>query len=336
MDSLTHIVLGAVVAETTSGKKIGNRALIYGAIAGNLPDFDSVFTPLLSPANALFFHRGVSHSFLLVFLLAPIFAFIVSRIDRDKRMEFTDWLLLIALPWLSHILVDIFNTYGTGIFEPFSNLRVSYDSMAIVDIFLLAGIIPAVVAILLFGQVKRQRRIFAWIAIGFVAVYISFSVIIKESLEDRVSSELHAEGKEYSRIHTAALPFSNLLWMVVVEDSAGYNVEQRNILNIDESLLRSRHLKNHQYLEPLKNDDEIAKLVRFTKGLYTVEKSNKGLVIYDLRYSSLAESYPQAYVFRFEVNIDGDNVKISRAHPQRSLSFKNIKRYVHRILSTQD
>lgn len=335
MDSLTHIVLGAVVAETTSGKKIGNKALVYGAIAGNLPDFDSVFTPLLSPVDALFFHRGISHSFLLFFLLAPLFAFVVSKIDRDNRMKFPDWLLLISIPWLSHLVVDIFNTYGTGIFEPFSNLRVSYDSMAIIDIFLLAGLIPAVVAILFLEKIKSQRRIIAWLAVVFVAAYFSFSVLVKESLEDRVSRELLAEGKEYSRIHTAALPFSNLLWMVVVEDSTGYSIEQRNILNIDKSLLRSRHQKNHQYLESLKNNDEIVKLIRFTKGLYTLEKLNNGLVVYDLRYSSLAESYPQAYVFRFEVNSDGDNVIISRAHPKRSLSFKNIKLYIHRILNTQ-
>ena len=40
MDSLTHIVLGAAVGETTLGNKIGNKALIWGAIAGSFPDFD--------------------------------------------------------------------------------------------------------------------------------------------------------------------------------------------------------------------------------------------------------------------------------------------------------
>ncbi|MFT6210598.1 MAG: inner membrane protein, partial [Bacteroidia bacterium] len=33
MDSLTQIVLGAAVAEAALGKKIGNKALLWGGIA---------------------------------------------------------------------------------------------------------------------------------------------------------------------------------------------------------------------------------------------------------------------------------------------------------------
>ena len=42
MDSLTQIVLGASVAEATLGKKIGNKAILLGAIAGTIPDLDIV------------------------------------------------------------------------------------------------------------------------------------------------------------------------------------------------------------------------------------------------------------------------------------------------------
>ena len=42
MDSLTQIVLGASVAEATLGKKIGNKAIVLGAIAGTIPDLDII------------------------------------------------------------------------------------------------------------------------------------------------------------------------------------------------------------------------------------------------------------------------------------------------------
>ena len=42
MDSLTQIVLGASVAEATLGRKIGNKAIFLGAIAGTIPDLDIV------------------------------------------------------------------------------------------------------------------------------------------------------------------------------------------------------------------------------------------------------------------------------------------------------
>jgi len=40
MDSLTQIVLGAAVAEAVGGKKLGNKAPLWGAIAGTIPDLD--------------------------------------------------------------------------------------------------------------------------------------------------------------------------------------------------------------------------------------------------------------------------------------------------------
>ena len=45
MDSVTQIALGAAVGEAVLGRKIGNRAMLWGAIAGTLPDLD-VFVPL--------------------------------------------------------------------------------------------------------------------------------------------------------------------------------------------------------------------------------------------------------------------------------------------------
>ncbi len=40
MDTITHIVPGAAVGEVMAGEKLGKKALLIGAIAGNLPDID--------------------------------------------------------------------------------------------------------------------------------------------------------------------------------------------------------------------------------------------------------------------------------------------------------
>ena len=44
MDSLTQVVLGAAVGEAALGKKIGNRAIVWGGIAGTIPDLDVLIT----------------------------------------------------------------------------------------------------------------------------------------------------------------------------------------------------------------------------------------------------------------------------------------------------
>ena len=62
MDSLSQIVLGAAVGEAVLGKKLGNCAMVWGAVAGTLPDMDVLGQFFLNELDNLAFHRGISHS----------------------------------------------------------------------------------------------------------------------------------------------------------------------------------------------------------------------------------------------------------------------------------
>ena len=60
MDSLSQIVLGASVGEYVLGRKLGNQAMLWGAIAGTLPDLDVLFNPFFDIVEELSFHRSIS------------------------------------------------------------------------------------------------------------------------------------------------------------------------------------------------------------------------------------------------------------------------------------
>ena len=55
MDSLTQLTFGAACGEAILGKKVGRKALVWGAILGTLPDLD-VFIPLGSPVDDFVYH----------------------------------------------------------------------------------------------------------------------------------------------------------------------------------------------------------------------------------------------------------------------------------------
>ena len=81
MDSLTQIVLGAAVGEAVLGRKVGNKALLYGAIAGTIPDLDVISRSFVDTVTALEFHRGFTHSIVFSVLFAPVFGWLVSRLS---------------------------------------------------------------------------------------------------------------------------------------------------------------------------------------------------------------------------------------------------------------
>jgi inner membrane protein len=97
MDSLTQITLGAAVGELTLGKKVGNRALLWGAVGGTIPDLDVLSAFFMSPVNDLAFHRGISHSILFSILGAFFFGYIVDILYKSKYHQFLafgGWMLV--------------------------------------------------------------------------------------------------------------------------------------------------------------------------------------------------------------------------------------------------
>ncbi len=102
MDSLSQIVLGAAVGEVVLGKKIGNRAMLWGAIAGTIPDLDIISNLWLSEVDGLAAHRGISHSLLFSVLGAGAFGWIVDKIYSSPYHKHIA-LLLRSLLFLSVI-----------------------------------------------------------------------------------------------------------------------------------------------------------------------------------------------------------------------------------------
>lgn len=80
MDSLTQIVLGAAVGEAALGRRVGNRALLWGGIAGTLPDLDVLANAVTDPVSALAYHRAFTHSISFAVLAAPIIGLAVHRL----------------------------------------------------------------------------------------------------------------------------------------------------------------------------------------------------------------------------------------------------------------
>jgi inner membrane protein len=97
MDSLTQIVLGAAVGEVVLGRKVGNKAILWGAIAGTIPDLDVLARSLFDPLRANELHRGITHSIFFSAVMAPVLAFWLKRHTASLLSLFT---LLVALTFV--------------------------------------------------------------------------------------------------------------------------------------------------------------------------------------------------------------------------------------------
>lgn len=139
MDSLTQIVLGAACGEVALGKKIGNKALLFGAIGGTIPDLDVFVGSWIfqNEIDTMAFHRGFMHSIVFAILASFFLGFIVHKLYNTKSRKDTttrkDWIILFFLSIFTHPLLDSFTPYGTQLFLPFSNYRVALNTISVVD-----------------------------------------------------------------------------------------------------------------------------------------------------------------------------------------------------------
>jgi len=121
MDSLTQITLGAAIGEITLGKKIGNRALLWGAVAGTVPDLDILSGPFVSELQELVYHRGFSHSIVFSVIGAYGIAWIVHRLYRLPYHHYLASVLWFLAPigvsfFLTRFDVGLNPVFGIGIF----------------------------------------------------------------------------------------------------------------------------------------------------------------------------------------------------------------------------
>lgn len=328
MDSLTHIALGAAIGEVALGKKVGNKAIIYGAVIGSFPDFDVVLTPFIEPTKALLFHRGISHSIFVALLLIPLIAYGLSKIEKNKNLIFKDWLLFSFLTYSSHIFIDCFNTYGTGIFEPFSSYRVAYDSMAIIDIFFLFPLLILIIWASFIPYQKRFRRVIASIGLSISAIVLIFSIINKEIITERAINQLKLQGLSCNRLITTPAPLTNFYWATVAENEHGFYVGYlSNFMKTDKVNFRFIP-RNAELIAKIEEYQQIKNLKRFSKRFYSVEKDSLGsLWMHDLRYIGLDFENEKSFVFTFGIKEKNGVVEITRAHPNRRINATTIRRY---------
>lgn len=123
MDSITQAALGAAMGEAVLGKKMGNRALLIGGVAGTIPDLDVLSRLFLdNEVYGLLYHRGLTHSILFTLLAAPFFGWLAYRYYENRVYE-KPWMQAIWAVWWGLfylVIIAVFAglSYWTGHWVP--------------------------------------------------------------------------------------------------------------------------------------------------------------------------------------------------------------------------
>ncbi|GAB6988024.1 metal-dependent hydrolase [Paenibacillus pini] len=140
MDTATHFVMGlslaglAYVDPVVAASPTLAVAVLIGTVIGSqAPDFDGI---LRLKSNALYVknHRGITHSlpFLIIWtaLISALLALLFQGAPPGHLVLWTGIAVCV------HVFSDLFNTYGTQAFRPFTEKWISWNIIHIFDPFI--------------------------------------------------------------------------------------------------------------------------------------------------------------------------------------------------------
>lgn len=330
MDSLTHSALGAVLGDAILGKKMGNRAMVWGAIAGNLPDLDIVLRPFEDDLSFLVHHRGLSHSIFVAVIVAPMLAWLVAAWGRKAaRREAsrppdpppTVWhgnaIFLAGI--LSHLFLDACTAFGTPLLMPWSDHRFALNNLFVIDPLFTLPLVVAAVACLRLGRDSRKRRIVRRVGLGLSGFYLALTLIVGHWVQGVFAASLAEQRIESRRLMAAPTPFNSVLWYCVSEGPQGYHVGYYSVFSPRRPIRFHYVPRNGDLLDGLQASLVVKRLMWFSNGYYAVRRQGEDLVFDVLKFGMLtpeANDRPVAFSFVLRVETDGAVSVTNVARPQ--------------------
>jgi inner membrane protein len=340
MDSLTQLTLGAAVGEAVLGQKVGNRAIVWGGIAGTIPDLDVLANFFTDEITALAFHRGISHSLFFAALTPFLLGWLVhSWYDRREWYKGTatylDWVHLFFWAIITHPLLDSCTTYGTQLFQPFWDYRVAFNNISVVDPLYTLPFLVCVIMAMRYTRLHPKRAWFNRLGLMLSTGYLVLTFAVKWHVDRVFVRSLEEQAISYQRYMTSPTIFNNILWQGIAEGDSTFHHGMYSLLDRESRVTEFRALpKNHYLLKGHEDNRDIKVLRWFSDGYYNVLLLPGGqLQLNDLRFGAISGSFEKStdFVFRFELLVQGDTLIARQSREGMEINGTMFRQFAARI-----
>lgn len=304
MDSLTQIALGIATAELVAGKKLGNKTFLYGAILGTIPDLDIVVGKFLSDVGGVAIHRGLSHSLLFFIFLSPILGWAIAAFEKNK-INFKNATLLVFWCLVTHVVLDVFTSWGTQVFWPLHH-RFALKTIFVIDPLYT---VPLVIALIFVWKNKNPLNRRKYLIRGFAvsSAYLLLTCLLKLFAVQQFETALQQQQLGYDKLIVKPTAFNCILWNANVATSEGYYLADYSLFD-SQPIRFTFYPKNQELEQKLVDSPDFQQLKKISEGWYLVSTQDHRLYFNDLRFGLLSETpeNPQfAFSYVFKENSDG-------------------------------
>lgn len=330
MDPLSQGVLGASLPQSFSNKKNIVFVFIIGFLAGIFPDIDVFFRSNHDPLLFLEFHRQFTHSLIFIPVGGLIFTLIFYGLFfRMLPFGFLKTWLFATLGYGTHGLLDACTSYGTQLLWPFSNERISWNNISIIDPLFT---IPVLIFLIL--SLIKRKSLWAKMALGWGLIYLFFGFIQNHRAE-QAGKEIVMHRNHQPEIISVKPSFGNLiLWKIIYQHNDYFYIDAVNI-GLKKEVFTGQKVKKfnkfdlsyyHDLSEIQKKD--IDRFLWFSQDFVAANPQNQYELL-DIRYSNLPNEIGGLWGIHLTPNAE-EHVKFVS---NRSLQKRDFKQFFKMILN---
>ena len=285
MDPLSQGTVGAAFAQSVANKNNIFKIGFIGFLAGMTPDLDVLIQSSTDPILSLEYHRQFTHSLFFIPFGSLIFTILIFPLFKSslslKTVYFTSF-----LGYATHGLLDACTSYGTQLFWPFSNERISWNNISIVD-----PLFTIPILIFLGIAIKTKKKIFSFFGIGWIIFYLSIGFVQYERALSAAIELATMRGHNAERL-TLKPSFGNLiLWKSIYQHKETFYVDAiRTAQSSTWCLGESIRAFDYQYHLPDLDEDsqqkkDIERFRWFSQDYLGYDKEKN--IVTDVRYSMI-------------------------------------------------
>jgi len=278
---------------------------MLGFLSGMVPDLDIFIRSASDPLLSLEYHRQFTHSIIFIpfgGLVCAGFLYLVFK--KISPFNFKQTWVYCTLGYGTHGLLDACTSYGTLLFWPFSDVRIAWNNISIIDPLFTIPILCFVVI-----SITMKKNIYAKVAIGWAIIYLSLGVYLHTIALNTGKSIALERGHSVKRM-VAKPSFGNLiLWKIIYETNDQFYVDATNLLF--DKIIKGESIKklNIKIDFPWLNKEsqqyrDIKRFKWFSNDYLALNPKNKNQII-DIRYSGIPNQI--GGLWGIELNQSKDN-----------------------------
>ena len=291
MDIFTQGIAGAVLAQLGAKQDHRRYATFSGFAAGLLPDADILIRSSGDPLLTLEFHRQFSHSLLFI-PIGALLACIILLPLMYRRLP-VGWLYLYCLLGYSSAgLLDACTSYGTQLLWPFSDIRIAWNLVAVVD-----PLFTLVLVVMLAIGWWTRKRLYAASAVIFAMLYLALAFYQQQTAQQLQSELASQRGHKIERSVIKPTLGNILLWRSIYQYDGHYYIDAIRVGILAENKTYpgsaiSQFMPDKADFQPQPSTVQYRDIQRFDKLSegYLVIHPEDSLVIGDVRYAMLPNS----------------------------------------------